>query len=64
MGVDAHYTIPDNINSYATRGTSIAAVAGAQDGAFTNYDLSQQTISPACAGDQGFKLQIATKKLN
>ena len=64
MGQEAHYTIPDNLNSFATRGTSIAPIAGAEDGAFANYDLSQQTISPACAGDQGFKLQISTKKLN
>ena len=58
MGMDAHYTIRSknkNNYSYATSGTSIPAVQGAPD----YLDLTPQSVSvPACAGDQGFKLQV------
>ncbi|MWP61475.1 inverse autotransporter beta domain-containing protein [Gilliamella sp. Pas-s25] len=58
MGQDAHYKIKgktiDNY-SYASSGTSISAVAGAPD----HLDLTPQSAAiPACAGDQGFKLQV------
>ncbi|SCC11602.1 adhesin/invasin [Gilliamella bombicola] len=55
MGTDAHYIIKGRNDSYATSGTSIPAVQGAPN----NLDLRQVTSSPrACAGDQGFKLQV------
>lgn len=56
MGPNAPYTIRTNMTSYATTGTSIPAVGGAP----TYLDLNQVTASPvACAGDQGFKLQVS-----
>ncbi|MWN31750.1 MULTISPECIES: inverse autotransporter beta domain-containing protein [unclassified Gilliamella] len=55
MGNDAHYTIQGRNTSYATSGTSIPAIAGAPN----NLDLRTVSSSPlACAGDQGFKLQV------
>ncbi|OCG22278.1 MULTISPECIES: inverse autotransporter beta domain-containing protein [unclassified Gilliamella] len=56
MGVDARYKIRSlKTNSYASSGTSIAGVAGAP----AHLDLSQiSALPPACAGDQGFKLQV------
>ncbi|MWN89136.1 hypothetical protein GQ597_00155 [Gilliamella sp. Pra-s65] len=58
MGENAPYKIkgktPNNY-SYASSGTSISAVAGAP----RHLDLTPQSASPtACAGDQGFKLQV------
>ncbi|OCG43484.1 hypothetical protein A9G35_10000 [Gilliamella sp. Choc5-1] len=59
MGENAHYTIKGKKTgnySYATSGSSIAAVADAP----SHLDLTPQSVSvPACAGDQGFKLQVA-----
>ncbi|OCG23837.1 hypothetical protein A9G11_04170 [Gilliamella sp. wkB108] len=56
MGTDAHYKIrSQNTNSYATSGTSIAR----GDGAPSYLNLNPINASPtACAGDQGFKLQV------
>ncbi|MCO6551689.1 MAG: inverse autotransporter beta domain-containing protein [Gilliamella sp.] len=55
MGTDIHYLIQGRNGSYATLGTSIPAASGAPN----NLDLRQVTSSPrACAGDQGFKLQV------
>lgn len=59
MGRDAHYIIRSaRTLSYATSGTSIPASSDVPAG--LNVDLSSVTASPtACAGDQGFKLQVA-----
>ncbi|WP_085246877.1 inverse autotransporter beta domain-containing protein [Gilliamella mensalis] len=56
MGVGARYTIRSSrTNSYASSGTSIDGIAGAP----TNLDLNPiNALPPACAGDQGFKLQV------
>ncbi|NUF49276.1 inverse autotransporter beta domain-containing protein [Gilliamella sp. ESL0250] len=55
MGMDVPYRIQTNSTSYATLGTSIPAVAGAPG----YLDLTPQSASiSACAGDQGFKLQV------
>ena len=56
MGPNASYTIKNNVDSLATSGTSLSGI----DGAPKYLDLSAQTASPvACAGDQGFKLQVS-----
>ncbi|OCG18508.1 hypothetical protein A9G24_12205 [Gilliamella sp. App6-5] len=56
MGEDAHYTIKSlKTNSYASLGRSIDKV----DGAPTYLNLEPINVSQlACAGDQGFKLQV------
>ncbi|OCG04699.1 inverse autotransporter beta domain-containing protein [Gilliamella sp. wkB112] len=59
MGVDAHYKIRSTKTlSYATSGTSIEKSADVP--AYLDLKLEPITASPtACAGDQGFKLQVA-----
>jgi adhesin/invasin len=56
MGFDEHYTIRSlKTQSYASTGRSIEKV----DGAPTHLDLKPMNVSRlACAGDQGFKLQV------
>lgn len=56
MGVNAHYKIRNNTNSYATSRTSISPIGGAPTSLF---DLNPINLpQSACAGDQGFKLQV------
>lgn len=58
MGQNAHYKIKGKIASdysFASLGTSISADPGARG----HFNLTPQSVSvPACAGDQGFKLQV------
>ncbi len=56
MGVDAHYTLRSlRTQSYASSGMSIEK----SEGAPTYLNLATLNTSPlACAGDQGFKLQV------
>lgn len=57
MGINAHYTIRSlNMNSYASSGTSISAVNGAPS--YIDWTPINTSL-PACAGDQGFKLQVS-----
>lgn len=63
MGANAHYTIRSKRSlSYASQGKGIAPVANAP----THLNLEQSVIpSPlACAGDQGFKLQVTIASYN
>ncbi|MCX8648801.1 inverse autotransporter beta domain-containing protein [Gilliamella sp. B2776] len=57
MGTGAHYTIRSKKTfSYATVGKGIDVVAGAP--AHLNLEPSVRPSPLACAGDQGFKLQV------
>ena len=63
MIANAHYTIRSKRSlSYASQGKGIESVANAP----THLNLDQSVIpSPlACAGDQGFKLQVTIASYN
>ena len=63
MGPNAHYTIRSKKTlSYATAGKGVAPVAGAP--AHLNLEQSVTPSPLACAGDQGFKLQVTITDYN